>query len=767
MEIGRHSLRRFLKKTMHNYSDLIRDKNAPAKAAPAETEAESKSLIGDAYDWVKNNVAKPLTNAAVMEPYNAVAGTVTAGGVKPVYLDVRPAPMMSKEWLAQTMSSGLGATLPYVIAGKVVKTPLGALGEKFGPGVMSAALKSNAAAQILGAGAYDFARVPFEGETRLGNAMGGAAAFGIFERGNRLSAGLKFADRISTRAITGVAGSAAYSFVSHGVSHGELPDSGKILESSVSGAVTNVFLPPTQRLLTRAWSHVTNKSEPHSEAHTEGPKPTEALAKPERELVRAQELKAREGYKDVVDYWRNPENRTKFIDGLKDYLRIPSVSTLPQHEPDMRIMANKIAADLGNIGMDNVKVIEGQAGEHPLVSAEYTGAGKDKPTMLLYAHYDVQPDSPAHEWTSPAFEPEIRDGRIYARGAADAKGHLFMLTKLVEGYFKTGNKPPINLKILFEGEEESAGGKGHIDRYVRQNAKSMSDVDGVLVLDTGMFAENLPTVNTGLRGIVTAKIDVRGPNHDLHSGEHGGAAPNPAQAISEIIASLKNRDGTVKIPGFYDQVQKPSKAELATWDRLPFDPIHYQQTELGVKGLIGDPNLTVLERLWAQPTIEVNGVSGGFAEAQGFKTIIPRDASANISLRLVPGMDPARTAQSFVDYIRKVAPDNVVTDVKIMSQSPAYSVDPAHPLIRAATDAFTKSFGVQAVTTREGASIPIAGVFSEALKVPVVLTGFTLPDSNLHAPNENMPVKNWHQGLEALGDYFEALGAIEKPVRKQ
>lgn len=441
------------------------------------------------------------------------------------------------------------------------------------------------------------------------------------------------------------------------------------------------------------------------------------------------------------------------LEGLKGFLRIPSISSLPAHRADVQRAAEFIAQNLRELSFTDVAVVQGRDGEHPLVVGQWLGA-PGKPTILLYAHYDVQPVDPLNKWVSAPFDPQVRDGKLWARGSVDDKGQLWILLKAIEGYMKSTGKLPVNIKVLFEGEEEFTG--AHIERFVEEKPEYLNGVTSALVLDTGMFAKGLPTICTGLRGIITSEVTVRGANRDLHSGEFGGAAPNPAQALAEIIAALKTPKGRVRIPGFYKSVRKPHKLEKASWAQLPFDEHEYRQ-ELGAAGLIGDARYPVVHRLWALPTLEINGISGGFS-GEGFKTVIPSTASAKISMRLVPDMDPQQIAEAYRQFVLKVTPPHVVADVRILAASPAMVVDTQHDAIKSAATAYQRVFGAETAYVREGGSIPIAGSFKSVLGVPVLITGFSLPDCNMHAPNENLDLDNFYKGIEAVGTYFAVLG---------
>lgn len=446
-------------------------------------------------------------------------------------------------------------------------------------------------------------------------------------------------------------------------------------------------------------------------------------------------------------------NRDRFLEGLKSLLKIPSVSTLPEHKSDVRRAAEFVANELREMGMRGVEIIEGTGDQNPLVYAEWLEA-PGKPTLLLYGHYDVQPPDPLNEWISPPFEPTVRNQNIYARGAVDDKGQTYLLLKAVEGFLKAEGKLPINVKFLIEGEEEVGG--GHIDQYV-QGRPGRLKADAALICDTDMFAPELPTITTGLRGLVYTEIEVRGAAHDLHSGMYGGAAPNPFQALAEIISGLKGPEGKIRIPRFYQRVKKPSRKELEAWRRLPFKEKEFLQKEIGASALIGEKGIPVLERLWARPTLEVHGIKGGFV-GEGAKTVIPAVATAKISMRLVPDMDPKEVIRQYTAYVKKLTPQGVKTTVRILSSAPASVVSTENRFIAAAAEAMEEVFKKKTVYMRTGGSIPIVGQFQKHLGIPSVMMGFGLPDDNIHAPNEKFHLPNFYRGIEAVARYFLLLG---------
>jgi acetylornithine deacetylase/succinyl-diaminopimelate desuccinylase-like protein len=446
-------------------------------------------------------------------------------------------------------------------------------------------------------------------------------------------------------------------------------------------------------------------------------------------------------------------NREQFLEGLKTLLKIPSISALPAHKADIRGAAAFVANELREMGMRSVEIIEGKENQNPLVYAEWLEA-PGKPTLLLYGHYDVQPPDPLEEWKSPPFEPTIRDQNIYARGASDDKGQIYVLLKAVEGFLKAEGKLPVNIKFLIEGEEETGG--EHIEEYVAAHPDRLK-ADAALVCDTELFAPDLPTLTTGLRGLVYTEIETRGASHDLHSGAYGGAAPNPMQALAEIIIGLKGRDGKIRIPGFYKLVKKPSRKELEAWKQLPFNEKEYLKKEIGSPALVGEKGFSVLERTWARPTLEVHGIRGGFT-GEGAKTVIPAVATAKISMRLVPDMRPQEVMRQYSAYVKRLTPKGIKTTVRVLSSAPASVVSTESRWIAAAANALEQVFGKKTVYMRSGGSIPIVGVFLKHAGIPSVLMGFGLPDDNLHAPNEKFHLPNFYRGIETVGRYFELLG---------
>ncbi len=444
-------------------------------------------------------------------------------------------------------------------------------------------------------------------------------------------------------------------------------------------------------------------------------------------------------------------NQPRFLDDLKALLRIPSISTLPEHDGDCRKTAESLLADLKRIGMEHARLIDTSG--HPLVYADWLHAA-GKPTVLVYGHYDVQPPDPLDEWLTPPFEPTERNGNLYARGAVDDKGQVVAQVKALESLFAASHALPLNVRVLLEGDEE-VGGEGIAD-YVASRPADLK-ADFALVSDSELFAPGLPTICVGLRGMIYTEIEVRGAKTDLHSGMYGGAAPNPFFALAHIIAKLKDENGRILIPGFYDDIVAPGVEQVAAWRSLPFDEEEYRKTEVGSKQLVGEPGYSVLERTWARPTLDVHGMPGGFIGA-GAKTVIPAKAQAKISMRLVPNQTPAKAFALYKSFVEKIAPPAVSVDVRLIHSGDACLIPVDNPYIQAATRALHDVWGKDTVFIRSGGSIPIVGDFDRHLGLPSVLMGFGLPDDNIHAPNEKFNLKNFALGIESLIRFLEEVG---------
>jgi acetylornithine deacetylase/succinyl-diaminopimelate desuccinylase-like protein len=444
-------------------------------------------------------------------------------------------------------------------------------------------------------------------------------------------------------------------------------------------------------------------------------------------------------------------NPAQMLEGLKTFLRIPSISALSEHKPDIRRAAEFVREELQRAGLTS-ELVEGAG--NPLVYAEWLGA-PGKPTILFYGHYDVQPPDPLDEWKSPPFEPEVRGSDIFARGAADDKGQVYLQIKAVERLLACNGQLPVNVKFLIEGEEETGG--EHIEEYVKSRPPRLA-ADAAVICDTEMFAPELPTICIGLRGMAYCELLVEGANHDLHSGVYGGAAPNPLQATAEIICALKDREGRIQIPGFYDRVVAPAAKEREAWARLPFDEKEYVEKEMGARELTGELSVPLFERLWARPTLEVHGIRGGFI-GEGAKTVIPARAVAKISMRLVADQRPDEAAEQLRAAVKAACPRGVTAELKVLHVGAPSLTNPDNRFIHAAAEAMKQIFGKETVYIRSGGSIPIVGVFDAYLAIPSVMMGFGLPDDNLHAPNEKFHLPNFYRGIDSVERFLELAGA--------
>jgi acetylornithine deacetylase/succinyl-diaminopimelate desuccinylase-like protein len=446
------------------------------------------------------------------------------------------------------------------------------------------------------------------------------------------------------------------------------------------------------------------------------------------------------------------DNRGRYLAELKEFIAIPSISTSAGHNKDIRRCAEWIAAHLKNIGMKGVRIHPTKG--HPIVYAEWLGA-PGAPTVLLYGHYDVQPVDPVDLWTTPPFEATIRGENIYARGTADDKGQVLIHFKSVEAFMKKEGRLPVNLKMIIEGEEEI--GSEHLAGFVKAN-KILLKADLVVISDTSMFAKGVPSLCYGLRGLSYMQIELTGPNRDLHSGSFGGSVHNPIQALSEIIAKLHDDRGRVTIPGFYDKVRKLTAKERRSFAKLPWNDSKYAK-DLGVGQLYGEKGFTTLERLWARPTLECNGIWGGFT-GEGAKTVLPAKASAKISMRLVPNQKAADVAKLFERHIKKLAPKSVKIDVKYLHGGEAAITPIESPGVRAAVKALEKGFGKKPLYQMEGGSIPIVVQFKEILGLETVLLGFGLPDENAHAPDEFLNLGNFFGGIRTVAHFYNELPRV-------
>jgi len=446
---------------------------------------------------------------------------------------------------------------------------------------------------------------------------------------------------------------------------------------------------------------------------------------------------------EVISYIQ--KNRDSYIEELKELLKIPSISTLAEHKSDIKKCAEFVSQKLKSAGMSKVEIFKTEG--HPIVYGEWLGA-PGKPTVLIYGHYDVQPIDPIELWDNPPFDPVIKDGKIFARGATDDKGQMFMHIKSVEAFFKTRGSLPLNVKFLIEGEEEI--GSESLETFINNNLELVK-CDAVLVSDTALYEPGLPTLTYGLRGLSYMEVEVIGPKKDLHSGSFGGAVANPINILAEIISKLQDKNGKITIPGFYDDVLKLTKSERENYKSLKFSDKKFAK-ELGVAELKGEKNYTTLERIWARPTLDCNGIFGGFT-GQGAKTVIPSSATAKISMRLVPNQDPKKIAKLFEKYIKKLAPKSVKVIVRDLHGAYPVLTPLNDKAAIAAATAMEKAFGKKTVYVREGGSVPIVTVFTKKLKAPTVLMGMGLNTENLHSPNEHFNLNHFHLGIQSSA-YF-------------
>ncbi len=444
------------------------------------------------------------------------------------------------------------------------------------------------------------------------------------------------------------------------------------------------------------------------------------------------------------------ENEERFLEDLQGWLRIPSISTLPEHRADVYRAAEYAADQLKRMGFEHAGLLATQG--HPLVYAEWLKA-PGKPTLLIYGHYDVQPVDPVELWATPPFEPTVRGDNLYCRGACDDKGQTMLVFKALESLLAVNGALPVNVKVLIEGEEE-AGGEA-VAHYVSTPAERLQ-CDAVFICDTGVPAQDIPALIYGLRGITYTEVEVRGAQRDLHSGKFGGVAPNPLHTLAIIIAGLKDAEGHIHIPGLYDKLRQPTPEERRFWQE---DPLHIGPSllhEMGVSELTGEAEYAPLERVWARPTLEVHGISGGFV-GEGAKTVIPAQAKAKISLRLPPDLNSDEVFTLFERRVKELAPRGVEVVVHNVHGGESVLVGPDTPPMRAAIQALEETFGKEPVLLREGGSIPIAALFHDVLQVPVVLMGFSLPNDNLHSPNEKYSLTQFYKGLRTVVSFLQKL----------
>jgi acetylornithine deacetylase/succinyl-diaminopimelate desuccinylase-like protein len=443
--------------------------------------------------------------------------------------------------------------------------------------------------------------------------------------------------------------------------------------------------------------------------------------------------------------------RDQHLAELCEFLRIPSVSAKSEHKPDIERAARWVGDKLQSAGFKTVQIIPTSL--HPLVYAESLEA-PGKPTILFYGHYDVQPAEPLDLWTSPAFEPAVRAGNLFGRGTADDKGQVHIHLKALESLRDVNGKLPINVKVLIEGEEEV--GSVNLWDYVQKN-KDKLKADALVVSDTSMLAKGVPSITYGLRGLNYYQIELTGPARDLHSGVYGGAVPNPLTILTEIFAKLHDKDFRVAIAGFYDDVAKLSSSERKSLNALPWKKKDFEKA-VGAPGYAGEKGFTIVERLWGRPTLELNGIWGGYM-GEGAKTVIPSKAHAKFSTRLVPNQNPQKVAKLVEKHIRKMLPKTVICKFEVLSTGKPWTAPFQAPIFTKAQGALEKGFGKKAVFIREGGSIPFVTQMHDTFKVPCVLIGFGLPDENAHAPDEHLALENYFGGIKAISYFYESLGA--------
>ncbi len=441
-------------------------------------------------------------------------------------------------------------------------------------------------------------------------------------------------------------------------------------------------------------------------------------------------------------------------DELFAFLRIPSVSAKSEHRADCRAAAEFVATALTDIGFA-AELVETPG--HPIVLGEWRQAGPGAPTLLVYGHYDVQPPEPLELWTSPAFEPTLRDGRIYARGSVDDKGQLYLHIKALEAHLRVRGTLPVNVIVIAEGEEEV--GSVNLEQFLERSRERLA-CDAVVISDSTMFAPGIPSILSSLRGLAYVQIDVRGASGDLHSGMYGGAVVNPAMALARILASLHDDEGRIAIPGFYDAVRPFPDTVREGMRALPFSDAQLQH-EVGVTALGGETGYTTLEKLWTRPTCEVNGLLSGYT-GEGAKTVLPAVAMAKVSCRLVPDQDPAVIEDLLRRHVARVAPPGVTATVTAMHGGRPWRADLKGPIIEAGMRALAAAFGREPVITGEGGSIPVVGDFERILGAPVLLMGFGLPGENAHAPDEWISAENYRLGMRAAATLLDEYAAASR-----
>lgn len=442
------------------------------------------------------------------------------------------------------------------------------------------------------------------------------------------------------------------------------------------------------------------------------------------------------------------ENRQQFLDDLCDLLRIPSVSADSQFAGDVRRAADWLAEHLTSFGL-SAEVIETSG--HPMVYAE-TPPVEGAPVALVYGHYDVQPPDPLEEWESPPFEPTERDGNLYARGATDDKGQMLTHVKSVQSWLASKGELPLQVKLLIEGEEEV--GSENLESFLAENTEKLA-CDCVVISDTAQFAPGVPAITYGLRGIAYYELHLTGPNSDLHSGVFGGAVTNPANTLSKMLAAMIDDQGRVQIPGFYDDVETLTDRERDEFRKLPFDEEKFK-SQLEVEGLSGEEGFSTLERRWARPTFDINGIWGGY-QGEGAKTVLPGRAGAKFSFRLVPDQDPKKISAGLKELLEPLVPPGIKMELIDYHGAPGIAMPLESPYLSAAADAIEAGFGNRPVFIREGGSIPIVNTFADQLGADVLLLGWGQNDDNLHAPNEKFSTEDFHRGILASAALWQSL----------
>ena len=445
--------------------------------------------------------------------------------------------------------------------------------------------------------------------------------------------------------------------------------------------------------------------------------------------------------------------QARLLNELNGFLAIPSISALPAHTADCRRAAEWLIAHLKALGCPVATMVEGQG--HPVVWAE-SPTVPGKPTLLIYGHYDVQPPDPLDEWTSAPFSPTVRDGKLYARGAADDKGQVFCLLKAYEAVLDSSGRPPLNVHFILEGEEECGG---QVISDLLQEKPELTRADVALVCDMSYYAPGWPAVYTALRGLCYAEISVRTLERDLHSGTYGGVAPNAIETLGRILTTLKSESGEIHVPGLYEAVEAPTQHELETWQKLPFDREQFLTEEVTGKALTGLVDRSVYERVWALPTFEIHGIRGGFI-GEGAKTVIPAQATAKVSLRLVPGQRFEQVGRALQEAVAAAAPPWADVKVTLLHGGNPVQVDVSHPAFEILNEAFEAVEGRRAVQVRAGGSIPIVPELGLS-GAPVILTGIGLPDDGLHSPNEKLDLQQLWNGIEIFGRFFELMARGE------